>query len=102
MQEFENKIIHAARTGKRSELVQLQKLFETEILLSMLKSLNNASSDSQPVIENLVLQDDNTGSVSKIREKRALGLLTNLLGSSSGSSSGGGGGGGGDSAVRHS
>lgn len=80
--------------------MQLQKLFEAEILLTILKSLNNSGSDIESILDNIVIPSDNTDSTSKLREKRSLGLLSSLLGSSSGGKSGGGGGGD-DAGVRN-
>ncbi len=95
-QDFESKIVNAAKAGKRTELIYLQKLFESEILLAILKSLNNTVTDLDSVSENLVVQTENVENTSKIREKRSLGLLSSLLGSSSAAKTGGGGGAGAD------
>lgn len=73
----------------------LQKLFENEILLAILKSLNETTIDLDTISENLVVQNENFEKTSKIREKRSLDLLTSLLGSSSAGKSGGNGGNGG-------
>lgn len=94
-QDFESKIVNAAKAGKRSELVYLQKVFESEILLAILKSLNETATDLDTISENLVIQNETPENTSKIREKRAIGLFTQFLGSSSGSGGAGGGAGGG-------
>lgn len=102
-QDFESKIVSAAKAGKRTELVYLQKLFESEILLAILKSLNDTATDLDSISENLVLPADNIESTSKVREKRSLSFLASLLGSSSaakaGASSGNGASSGGDAGV---
>ena len=89
LQDFENKIVNVAKTGKRAELMYLQKVFESEILLAILKSLNETVADLDNIAENLVVQNENLEKTIKSRRKRDLSLLTNLLGSSSASKMGG-------------
>lgn len=88
MQDFENKIVNVAKTGKRAELMYLQKLFESEILLAILKSLNETVADLDNIAENLVVQNENLEKSIKSRRKRDISLLTNLLGSSSAAKTG--------------
>lgn len=89
LQDFESKIINAAKTGKRTELIYLQKLFESEILLAILKSLNETATNMDTVAENLVVQSENLEKTAEQRKKRSIGLLTSILSSSSAAKSGG-------------